>query len=1637
MPKTILIVDDLSANRRILNAMLCEDYDIIEADSGAAALEILSCQRERISAVLLDIVMPDIDGYEVLKRMRHTLLLSQIPVIMITGIEEEEARSRVLEMGANDFVLKPYKSDILKHCLKNNIALREAAATVNALLRDRLTGLFSREAFFDTVQYMVQAHEPGYYIMACFDIDRFKVVNDQYGTKKGDEVLRYIAQVFQEGFAAQGGIVCRVAADDFAVLYPASFQDSDALLDMRNKASAVDGLVSPLTFSIGRYLVDDLSLSPSAMYDRAMLATNSIKGRYDAHIAYYNESLRKHIILEQEIVTEMESALLGGQFEAWFQPQYNHSTGALIGAEALARWRHPEKGLIPPGVFIPIFEKNGFVYELDKCIWEQVCQQLRRWIDEKRNPLPVSVNISRYDIFREDVVSVITGLVAKYRLPVDLLRLEITESAFSKSAEQIIAVVRQLLDAGFTVEIDDFGSGYSSLNTLKDVPAQVIKLDMKFLESSANTQRGGNIVESIVRMAKWLDMSVIAEGVETIEQADFLRSIGCNYIQGYLYARPMPVVEYEALCKGAGKEEHLLALETVENLDNNAFWDPESMDTLIFNSYVGGACIYEYHNGTIELLRATKKYAQIFDSPEMTVESILKLNWAEHIDKATLQRITAALEESIAAKTEITEEYIFRNLPGCPVETHLRSTMRVIASAGNRYLVYCTNHNITAQRKAEQDERATAARMQLIMNAMYSGISALAIGDDGKPQIVFANDKYFDMLGYTREQAEKELVDFTAVVHPDDQPMARAALVEMLDNRIPFVSEYRCIRRDGSEVYIRGSKSVTSIEGYGEDIVISVISDITELMQAKQQSAMLSEQMQAVMDNVDLGITASLVKKGTVQFLFSNDKYYDILGYTRAQYEAEGKDTFICVHPEDRQRVMQKANELVRTHESAVVDYRAVRRDNRVIWLRAAVAMGRFSGIEEPVQLAIYRDVTADKQAEQALLETDEQLRFLNGTAHALLAQPDVEEGINGTLLKLMEYFQGARAYIFEFNEETQQANNTYEVCAEGVTKERANLQEVPFSELAFWFEAFETSGYYGIDRVADLPSHRAEERERLLSQGISSLFAVPLNRDGKRIGMIGVDDPHRKLTQTDRLVALGDYIAVMLTRRDLNAQIQRDYQTLNRFINDMPGGFARIRLFPDGSMKVRYVNEGLCRLMGMRREQVLQIYAEDALAGVHPEDVPVVQDVVSRMLEQGNAYSSRYRLRYGGGYIWMMIFGRVTKDEVGDTYLNIYYTDVSEQVREEERQKELLDNLPYGAALYEYDGTALTVIHRNKRYWELVQRPPVTDKAESVVSTVHPDDRQILLREMEAAATQRRDAACNVRILCGENEYRPFHCSGCIVPKENGHISLYASYTPILENEITFQESIPIVLSAIMECSTDLSFAKDREFRYICASRAFAHMVGVENERSLIGKTDYDIFPQELADKFRKDDMALIAEGKPIIDMVEPILSDDGTAHYSNTSKFILRDTGGNVIGLYGVGRDITKSLNQDSQLALLNDSIPGGLATYAHTDKGLKITYCNNGFCKLFGGTHDGFIQRGAFDPVEWVFEEDRPELLRQVDALVKNDAPIDCLYRIHLIDGGYKWINEKAVAAQRHDGTVFFNALLLDVTERMQEK
>jgi len=582
---------------------------------------------------------------------------------------------------------------------------------------DELTGLMTRISFCSAIAPILEAHPDkaaaGGYAMIYFDLIRFKAVNETFGIDKGDALLQYIADALRT-ILTDTGFCCRIGSDRFAVFTDTTLLPPETLLTRLSGALSCCGLPLEITYNAGIYLTCEDAVSVGTMLDRATLAQSKIKGNYNLRFAYYSESLRKDLIGEQEIVGMMGAALTEKQFLVHYQPQYNHSTGMLIGAEALARWRHPERGLISPGVFIPIFENNGFITNLDLYIFEEVCQFLRRCMDSGHTLIPVSTNFSRYDIFYPGFVEKLEEIRRKYDVPVRLLRVEITESSIIGGSQRTNEVVRKLHECGYIVEMDDFGSGYSSLNVLKDIELDIIKLDMRFLSAESGGSKGGTIISSIVRMAKWLHMPVIAEGVETVQQADFLRSIGCDYIQGYLYSRPLPEEQYTTLISGSTVGAAVPQMQLIETLNAADFWNPQSLETLIFSNYVGGAAIFDYHDGQIEILRVNQKYLSEI-CMNLSEKDLIESDPMAVFDTMNRQIYLDMLERAVTTGEE-QECETWRTLSSsCCGDEHvcIRSTVRMIGQSGNSRLFYAMIRNITAEKQHYNDILDTERRFKM------------------------------------------------------------------------------------------------------------------------------------------------------------------------------------------------------------------------------------------------------------------------------------------------------------------------------------------------------------------------------------------------------------------------------------------------------------------------------------------------------------------------------------------------------------------------------------------------------------------------------------------------------------------------------------------------------------------------------------------------------------------------------------------------------------------------------------------------------------------------------------------------------------------------------------------------------------
>lgn len=555
--KKILVVEDNALNRSLLCRILSADYDVEEAENGQEALGVLRQFGEGISLILLDIIMPVMDGYTFLSIMKADHSYSSIPVIVTTQNDAESDEVAALSHGATDFVAKPYKPQIILHRVAGIIRLRETAAMINMIQYDRLTGLYSKQYFYQQAGEVLLRNPDQQYDIICSDIENFKLINDVFGVKAGDRLLRGIGNAYAERLKGIG-ICGRLNSDQFACLLKHRDDYTD---DMFIEASILtNGLldIHNIVMKWGIYNVEDRSVSIEQICDRALLAARSIKGQYGKYFAIYDDTLRNQLLREQAITDSMESALSQNQFLVYLQPKYRIKDEVLVGAEALVRWNHPVWGFLSPAEFIPLFEKNGFITRLDRFVWEKACAVLHDWDERGYYPMSVSVNVSRADIYNEDLADTLVKIIEKYDLDPSRLHLEITESAYTENPKQIIDTVTTLRELGFVIEMDDFGSGYSSLNMLNDMPIDILKLDMKFIRSEMAKPKSQGILQFIINLARWMNLSVVAEGVETKAQLLRLTEIGCDYVQGYYFAKPMPCQEFEGLLdeyRGAGIEE--------------------------------------------------------------------------------------------------------------------------------------------------------------------------------------------------------------------------------------------------------------------------------------------------------------------------------------------------------------------------------------------------------------------------------------------------------------------------------------------------------------------------------------------------------------------------------------------------------------------------------------------------------------------------------------------------------------------------------------------------------------------------------------------------------------------------------------------------------------------------------------------------------------------------------------------------------------------------------------------------------------------------------------------------------------------------------------------------------------------------
>ena len=861
----------------------------------------------------------------------------------------------------DDLIIMCFIQDIHEQKLKE-LQLQSEKSFRNAAM-DPLTGLYKRSVFFETAQAFLNQAANGDYCLMAVDIEHFKLFNEWFGQDAGDQFLVNIGEHLMKVQDENAGIAGYIGDDDFGIILP---NDPDILNRLQKQITNYVkqyGDHAGFLPAFGIYAIEDRTLPVRIMYDRASIALDSIKGNYARRVCWYDSKMMKRMEETHKLLPDVQRALINQEFTFYAQPKCNMATGKIVGLEALIRWNHPSRGLIAPGEFIPLLESNGFITDLDLYLWDKVCRSVRKWIDSGHRPVPISVNVSRVDIYTINVVECFKNLIDKYQLLPEYIEIEITESAYVEEYQAITRVVEDLRKAGFTVLMDDFGSGFSSLNMLKDVNVDVLKIDMKFLEmNDQSVGKGLGILEAITSMARLLGMRLIAEGVETKEQMDFLLDIGCVYGQGYYFYTPMPIEIFEPLLA----DETNIDFRGITARQMEWFHLKELMNENLFsetmiNNILGGIAFYDVFNDQIELVRVNKQYYKITGTNPVDLEegrktilnTIYKSDHSIALDifhRAYQNRITGAEGDIRRLKDD-----------GATIWLHLRAFF--MKEQDNHLLFYGVVSDATEQKRREQQLQASQQALSAVIHLADTDEPFMKLTEENRRTassifaqmtpggmiggycepdfpLYFANYEMIKLLGYDTYEEFSEAIDGKVIhtIHPDDREQVALDIGPEYYAGLEYTTTYRMPRKDGRWFWTLDKGKVVEAED-GRLAIISACTDISETMMAQQQlterNAMLVRQNEELnfLNKYMPGGYHRCAKTSDFDFIYMSNRFLEIFGYTRKEIHDLFGDKYLnMVHPDDRQIVIQGVGALEKNSDTDTMEYRMLGR-NGYIWV--------------------------------------------------------------------------------------------------------------------------------------------------------------------------------------------------------------------------------------------------------------------------------------------------------------------------------------------------------------------------------------------------------------------------------------------------------------------------------------------------------------------------------------------------------------------------------------------------------------------------------------------------------------------------------------------------------------------------------
>lgn len=660
---------------------------------------------------------------------------------------------------------------------------------------DPVSGLYNRTAFYKKAKALIASNPRTSYVIVRWDIDRFKIYNDTFGAEAGDELLAMIGNSYRD-IVSDDMIVANLGADNFAFCMPNNNFDPEGHIEYLNNVLSSISDKYILTFHMAGYKVTDSTLDIGSMCDRAAIAIKSIKEQISTRFIWYDDTMRDNAVQEQNLISEIKNALDNDEFCIFVQPQFNQITNTLVGGEVLVRWQKPDGTIVSPGEFIPLMERSGLVSRLDEVIWEKAVAYISERIHANLPITPLAVNISRRDFFRPHFCNIFYDLIQKYDIEAKYLDLEVTESAYIENTTLLNDIIDELRSKGFKFKMDDFGTGYSSLNTLKNVPVDMIKLDMAFIDIDSKDKtanfRGGVILDSVLRMTHWLGIPVIAEGVETAQQAEFLKSIDCAIIQGYYFSAPLSLKDFSALLDKSVSGDELPSYDVSSSFDNYDFWDPTSHSAILFNSFIGPAGVFELYNGQIAPLRLNDLfYSEL--GLKVNDFNFYNANFFELIHDDCKDILLDVVSKASTSSEEVTFECKWYSPLSLKSDNKdilwLRLRVRRIAYNDERVVVFVGVENTTGRKNLELKNKKYTERLSNFIEKIPAGVIAFEVTDSVR--ITYVNAKYYALFGLDIKEPGEEIgIDN---IHPDDRDKLYDAIwsITETDQRV-FKMKHKC-----------------------------------------------------------------------------------------------------------------------------------------------------------------------------------------------------------------------------------------------------------------------------------------------------------------------------------------------------------------------------------------------------------------------------------------------------------------------------------------------------------------------------------------------------------------------------------------------------------------------------------------------------------------------------------------------------------------------------------------------------------------------------------------------------------------------------------------------------------------------------